>query len=160
MIERTSPKEVKIVCSTLNEQEKTFSFFRGEENDDSEITSAPLQQYLYEPDTALLKGGAFQLIASRYGIQKLDSQTQLYTSDRVIEEFPGRRFRIKGLISATDLKKEKDLRANVIARNYQDKAENLVKKYKIKSDNHRFLIFTQSKKEGYLIIDSTIEQHY
>ncbi|AOM78836.1 THUMP-like domain-containing protein [Pedobacter steynii] len=160
VIEKTIAKDVRIVCITLNEQEKTFSFFRGEEHSDSEITPGPLQQYLYEPDTALLKGGAFQLIASRYGLQKLDSQTQLYTSDQVIEEFPGRRFRINGLISATDLKKEKDLRANVIARNYQDKAENLVKKYKIKSDNHRFLIFTQSKKEGYLIIDSTIEQHY
>ncbi|RQO74563.1 hypothetical protein DBR43_04010 [Pedobacter sp. KBW06] len=160
IVERSPAEKVKIVCTTLNEQEKSFSFFKGEEDQDSEITAGPLQQYLYEPDTALLKGGAFQLIASRYQLQKLHSQTQLYTSDQVITEFPGRRFRINGLISATELKKEKDLRANVIARNYQDKAELLVRKYKIKPDNHRFLIFTQSKKEGYLIIDTTIEQHY
>lgn len=160
IVERTAAEKVKIVCTTLNEEEKTFSFFKGEEDSDAEITAAPLQQYLYEPDTALLKGGAFQLIASRYQLQKLHSQTQLYTSDHIVPEFPGRRFRINGLISATELKKEKDLRANVIARNYQDKAELLVKKYKIKSDNHRFLIFTQSKKDGYQIIDATIEQHY
>lgn len=160
ILQKTAAEQVKIVCTTLNEQEKSFSFFKGEEDTATEITAVELQQYLYEPDTALLKGGAFNLIASRYGLQKLHSQTQLYTSDHIVPEFPGRRFRINRLLPSTELKKEKDLRGNVIARNYQDKAENLVKKYKIKPDNHRFLIFTQSKKEGYLIIDATIEQHY
>ena len=160
ILQKTAVEQVKIVCTTLNEQQKSFSFFKGEEDSAAEITAVELQQYLYEPDTALLKGGAFNLIASRYGLQKLHSQTQLYTSDHIVPEFPGRRFRINRLLPSTGLKKEKDLRGNVIARNYQDKAENLVKKYKIKSDNHRFLIFTQSKKEGYLIIDATIEQHY
>lgn len=160
ILEKTPAEQLKIVCTTLNEQQKSFRFFKGEEDTAAEITAGELQQYLYEPDTALLKGGAFNLIASRYGIQKLHSQTQLYTSDHIHPEFPGRRFRINRLIPATGLKKEKDLKGNVIARNYQDKAENLVKKYKIKPDNHRFLIFTQSKKDGYLIIDATIEQHY
>jgi 16S rRNA G966 N2-methylase RsmD len=160
ILQKTAPEQVKIVSTTLNEQQKSFSFFKGEEDTAAEITAVDLQQYLYEPDTALLKGGAFNLIASRYGLQKLHSQTQLYTSDHIVPEFPGRRFRINRLLPATELKKEKDLRGNVIARNYQDKAENLVKKYKIKPDNHRFLIFTQSKKDGYLIIDATIEQHY
>lgn len=160
ILQKTAAEQVKIVCTTLNEQEKRFSFFKGEEDTAVEITAVALQQYLYEPDTALLKGGAFNLIASRYGLQKLHSQTQLYTSDHIVPEFPGRRFRINRLLPSTGLKKEKDLRGNVIARNYQDKAENLVKKYKVKPDHHRFLIFTQSKKEGYLIIDATIEQHY
>ncbi|MCX2451652.1 hypothetical protein OQX61_10290 [Pedobacter sp. PLR] len=160
IVENEPSAQVKIVCTTLNEQEKSFSFFKGEEDTEAEIPELDLQQYLYEPDTALLKGGAFNLIASRYGLQKLHSQTQLYTSSKVLEEFPGRRFRINGLIAPADLKKEKDLRGNVIARNYRDKAEQLVKKYKIKPDQQRFLIFTQSKKQGYLVIDAHIEQHY
>ncbi|WP_316753406.1 hypothetical protein [Pedobacter gandavensis] len=160
IVENEPSARVKIVCTTLNEQEKNFSFFKGEEDTDAEIQDLDLQQYLYEPDTALLKGGAFNLIASRYGLQKLHAQTQLYTSSEVIENFPGRRFKINGLRSTADLKKEKDLRGNVIARNYRDKAEQLVKKYKIKPDQQRFLIFTQSKKQGYLIIDAHIEQHY
>ncbi|WP_316839949.1 hypothetical protein [Pedobacter gandavensis] len=160
ILENDATGPVKIVCTTLNEQEKSFSFIKGEEDSEAEIPGLDLQQYLYEPDTALLKGGAFNLIASRYGLQKLHSQTQLYTSSKVLEDFPGRRFRIKGLIAPADLKKEKDLRGNVIARNYRDKAEQLVKKYKIKPDQQRFLIFTQSKKQGYLVIDAQIEQHY
>lgn len=160
ILENREAEQLKIVCTTLNDEQKSFSFFKGEEDTAAEILAADLQQYLYEPDAALLKGGAFNLIASRYGLQKLHSQTQLYTSAHVLPEFPGRRFRINRLLPATELKKEKDLRGNVIARNYQDKAENLVKKYRIRPDNYRFLIFTQSKMEGYLIIDATIEQHY
>lgn len=160
ILENREAEQLKIVCTTLNDEQKSFSFFKGEEDTAAEILAADLQQYLYEPDAALLKGGAFNLIASRYGLQKLHSQTQLYTSAHILPEFPGRRFRINRLLPATELKKEKDLRGNVIARNYQDKAENLVKKYRIRPDNYRFLIFTQSKMEGYLIIDATIEQHY
>ena len=160
ILENREAEQLKIICTTLNDEQKSFSFFKGEEDTAAEILAADLQQYLYEPDAALLKGGAFNLIASRYGLQKLHSQTQLYTSAHVLPEFPGRRFRINRLLPATELKKEKDLRGNVIARNYQDKAENLVKKYRIRPDNYRFLIFTQSKTEGYLIIDATIEQHY
>lgn len=160
ILENREAEQLKIICTTLNDEQKSFSFFKGEEDTAAEILAADLQQYLYEPDAALLKGGAFNLIASRYGLQKLHSQTQLYTSAHVLPEFPGRRFRINRLLPATELKKEKDLRGNVIARNYQDKAENLVKKYRIRPDNYRFLIFTQSKMEGYLIIDATIEQHY
>ena len=160
LVENEPSEQVKIVCTTLNEQEKSFIFFKGEENTEAEIPEMDLQEYLYEPDTALLKGGAFNLIASRYGLQKLHSQTQLYTSSKVISDFPGRRFKINGLLAPADLKKEKDLRGNVIARNYRDKAEQLVKKYKIKPDQHRFLIFTQSKKQGYLVIDAHIEEHY
>lgn len=160
ILENREAEQLKIVCTTLNDEQKSFSFFKGEEDTAAEILAADLQQYLYEPDAALLKGGAFNLIASRYGLQKLHSQTQLYTSAHILPEFPGRRFRINRLLPATELKKEKDLRGNVIARNYQDKAENLVKKYRIRPDNYRFLIFTQSKMEGYLIIDATIDQHY
>lgn len=160
VVENEPTEQVKIVCTTLNEQEKSFSFFKGEEDTEAEIQELDLQEYLYEPDTALLKGGAFNLIASRYGLQKLHSQTQLYSSSKLISDFPGRRFKINGLLAPADLKKEKDLRGNVIARNYRDKAEQLVKKYKIKPDQHRFLIFTQSKKQGYLVIDAHIEAHY
>lgn len=151
----------KIVCTTLNEQEKHFHFLKNEE----ELTgpaflTGPLSTYLYEPDSALLKSGAFNLIGKTYGLQKLDNQTQLYTAAEANKLFPGRIFKINRIIKSGELKKEKQLSGNVIARNYRDKAENLVKKYKIKPDQHRFLIFTQSKTEGYLIIDATIVQHY
>lgn len=161
VVEREATKKLKIVCTTLNEKEKQFTFFKDEEETAGGIfTSGSLSTFLYEPDAALLKSGAFNLIAKTYGLEKLDSQTQLYTAETLNEEFPGRIFRINRVISSGELKKEKQLIGNVIVRNYRDKAENLVKKYKIKPDQHQFLIFTQSKSAGYIVIDATVEQYY
>lgn len=152
---------VKISAITLNEYQRAFTFNLGDEKNTNEnILEGSLQGYLYEPDVALLKSGAFNLIGETYGLQKLDTQTQLFVSNTKIELFPGRIFKIQELISARELKKLKQLRGNVIVRNYPDKPENLVKKYKIKPDDTRFLIFTQSKTDGLIVLDVEIVQHY
>lgn len=155
-----SVQQPKITAVTLNESKKEFSFLKGEEETEAAMLKDTPSGYLYEPDTALLKSGAFNLIAIRFGLKKLHHQTQLYVSDHLDSSFPGRIFKINQIISTGDLKKEKMLKGNVIVRNYRDKAENLVKKYKIKPDNHKFLIFTQGANDSYLIIDAEIVQHY
>jgi 16S rRNA G966 N2-methylase RsmD len=151
----------QIVCTTLNSEEKQFSFNMGEE-----VPARPLAThieagyYLYEPDVALLKSGAFNLIAERYQLQKFHSQTQLYLSADIHTGFPGRIFKIDQVLSAGAIKKEKGLVGSVIVRNYPDKAAALVDKYQIKPDDTQFIIFTQSKAEGKVILKSTIIQHY
>lgn len=178
--DKIADRGVKVVAVTLNDATKQFSFYRNENGDTAgdnsndqpskelaterskENSAAQISPgtYLYEPDAALMKSGAFDLIAERYRLQKLDRQTQLYFSDIINTSFPGRIFRINNFLSATILKKQKDPTGNVIVRNYPDKAENLVKKYKIKPDHKKFVIFTHGKSEGYLIIDAEIIQHY
>lgn len=153
-------QQPKITSVTLNESQKEFAFIKGEEETEVELLSETPSGYLYEPDTALLKSGAFNLIATRFRLKKLHHQTQLYVADHVDSSFPGRIFKINTLLSSGDLKKEKSLRGNVIVRNYRDKAENLVKKYKIKPDHNKFIIFTQGANHDYLIIDAEIVQHY
>lgn len=161
ILENNATGTPKIICTTLNEKVKQFNFFKNEEElTETELLNGPLLAYLYEPDSALLKSGAFNLIAKTYGLQKLDAQTQLYTADIPNKLFPGRIFKINRIINSGELKKGKQLTGNVMVRNYRDKAENLVKKYKIKPDQQQFLIFTQSRTDGYLIVDATIEQHY
>lgn len=161
VLEKDAVTPVKINCATLNEEEKHFTFLKGEEEQtESSILTGPLETYLYEPDAALLKSGAFNLIAKIYGLKKLDTQTQLYTANNCNNRFPGRIFKINRVITAGELKKEKQLTGNVIVRNYRDKAENLVKKYKIKPDQHQFLLFTQSRTDGFIVIDAKIVQHY
>jgi len=155
-----SAQQPKITAVTLNESQKEFSFFKGEEETEVELLNETPSGYLYEPDTALLKSGAFNLIAARFRLKKLHHQTQLYVSDHLDSSFPGRIFKINSLLSSSDLKKEKSPRGNVIARNYRDKAENLVKKYKIKPDHNKFFVFTQGANHDYLIIDAEIMQHY
>lgn len=161
VIDGNKPTQQPIIKAvTINELQKEFSFIKGEEETKVELLGENPSGYLYEPDAALLKSGAFNLIATRFKLKKLHHQTQLYVSEHLDPSFPGRIFKIGSLVSASDLKKEKSLRRNVIARNYPDKAESLVKKYKIKPDHNRFLVFTQGAGDNYFIIDVEIVQHY
>ena len=161
VLEKNAAVVPKIVAIALNETTKQFSFRKGEELIDAEILqSSPSSGFLYEPDTALLKSGAFNLIAARYGLKKLHAQTQLYHADEVKTAFPGRIFKINSIISTAELKKNKEITANVISRSYPEKAEQLQNKYRIRHDDKRFLIFTQSSKDGYLTIEAEILQHY
>ena len=76
--------------------------------------------FLYEPNAAILKAGAYKLVAQRFGLQKLDVNTHLYCSEKLVPEFPGRVWRI---IDKKDLKQ-----ANVLTRNYPLSPEALKKK--------------------------------
>jgi len=160
VLEKNFTDAATIVSTTLNAVQKQFTFLRGEDVL-TVIGAAPQAgHYLYEPDAALLKSGAFNLIAERYQLKKLHQQTQLYFSDKMDETFPGRIFKIDEVLSAAAVKKEKSLRGSVIVRNYPDRAAALVEKYHIKADDTQFMIFTQSEEAGKIILKCTILQHY
>lgn len=158
VLEKNFSGPVNIICTTLNEKVKQFSFTKEQKT--ASNLAGDLLEYIYEPDVALLKSGEFSLIGNKYGLLKLQEQTQLYTSNEFKEEFPGRIFKVEKTISAGDLKRSKDLYANVVVRNYPDKAENLVKKYKIKPGKDNFLLFTQTNHAGLIIIKASILQYY
>lgn len=104
--------------------------------------------YLYEPNAAILKAGAFKLVAQRYGLTKLHVNTHLYTHPEVIRNFPGRIFRV----IATPKAEEKSVRqslpdgkANIIVRNYPATPEQLKKKLRLSDGGDLYLLaFTAS----------------
>ncbi len=57
-------------------------------------TQISLDEYLYEPNASLLKAGAFKACHPLFPIRKLHPNSHLYTSDTLIDNFPGRIFRI------------------------------------------------------------------
>ena len=72
----------------------------------NKITSAygePLT-YLYEPNSAILKSGAFNEISNTYSLTKLHQHSHLYTSNKKVTTFPGRIFEI---IKTFDYNKKK-----------------------------------------------------
>lgn len=161
VIDRVPAQDTRIIAVTLNETEKVFSFKR------SQIQSAVsfseylnTSDYLYEPDAALLKSGAFNLIGATYDLQKLHPQTQLYTAKKINNAFPGRVFQIEEIMNTASLKKAGNLTGNVIVRNYPAKPEDLVKKYKIKPAKEQFLIFTKVANGDNVILKASIVQYY
>lgn len=159
VINRDFTGKTEIICSSLNTERKIFSFPIEDLKAQTIIAEDETYQYLYEPDVSLLKSGAFNLIANRYDLKKLHQQSQLYYSNEFKPEFLGRIFKIEEQLTLNELKKEKQLKGNVIVRNFPEKAENLVKKYKIIPSDHDFILFTQTN-SGYLAIKATILQHY
>lgn len=71
-----------------------LTFRMSEERSSNAVMAAGLQQYLYEPDAAILKAGAFKVLCQRYPVSKLAPDTHLYTSNEFVVDFPGRRWKV------------------------------------------------------------------
>jgi len=162
IIDKGYNSDTKIIAVTLNNEiEKDFSFYRSSSNGSIQfIDDLNTGDYLYEPDAALLKSGAFNLIGATYNLLKLHPQTQLFSSAMVNKDFPGRIFKIETVLTTAALKKQENLKGNVIVRNYPAKPEDLVKKYKIKADQNQFLIFTKVGNGENVVVKASIIQYY
>lgn len=71
--------EWKITATDLSEE---FTFLPSEEAGCIADYAREALEYLYEPGPSLMKAGAFKLLCRRFGILKLDRDTQLYFSSR------------------------------------------------------------------------------
>jgi len=162
IIDKGFDHDTKVVAVTLNgELEKNFSFYKSSIQESVQFTEGlTVGAYLYEPDAALLKSGAFNLIGTSYNLFKLHPQTQLFMSALINKDFAGRIFKIEEVLTTGTLKKQENLKGNVIVRNYPAKPEDLVKKYKIKADQDQFLIFTKIDNGENVIIKASIIQYY
>ncbi len=85
---------------------------------------ADAQQYLYEPNAAILKAGAFRSIGTAFELLKLHQHSHLYTSDVLRADFPGRIFRVLAVEKADGAALKAHLgpeaRAHVTTRNFPD----------------------------------------
>ena len=128
-------------------------FFSPEDEKQAELQLAPhIQQYIYEPNAAIIKAGAFRLIAKQYELQKLDTNTHLYTSDTYMSGFPGRIWQvIDAEIKEPKRQLDKSVRYSIISRNYPLSPEDIRKKYKLKDGDDRYLIAARHQGKPLLI---------
>ncbi|MGB3851874.1 MAG: class I SAM-dependent methyltransferase [Tunicatimonas sp.] len=127
--------------------EEPFTFLRSEETSAVATYADPLT-YLYEPHAALMKAGAFKLIAQRFGLSKLHPNTHLYTSDQPVPNFPGRTFRCRAVLPYR--KKALPaylpaLKANVSTRNFPDPVATVRKRLGLVDGGNVYLFATRLK---------------
>lgn len=79
---------------TSDGSEQSFCFRMSDENVSRQMIADQVESYLYEPNASVLKAGAYKQIALKKGVKKLHVSSHLYTSDRIIGDFPGRIFKI------------------------------------------------------------------
>ena len=126
--------------------ELSFSGTLQEEQTAQPNFSSSLGTFLYEPFGSLLKLGLYNLISERLSVSKLHPNSQLYTNTELIEDFPGRKFRILEIIPYESkiikrLKSEVP-KAQITCRNFPLSAEALRKKLKIEDSNEATIVAT------------------
>lgn len=146
-------KEPIIKAVSLNQNSRdVFEFLAAEEKVAAPDFSNP-KKYLYEPNVAILKSGAFKLIASHYKIQKLHQHSHLYTSEQLVP-FPGRRFKIKTVVPYTKkgIQKVALKHANITTRNFPDKVAGIRKRLNLKDGGPDYLFFTKNIEDKLIVI--------
>ena len=104
--------------------------------------------YLYEPDAAILKAGAFRLVSARYGLLKAAPNTHLYfantersvNSQNSLSELPGRQWKILGAYTRVKDVQRVCARASVLTRNYVLPADALHKQLRLKDGGDEYII--------------------
>lgn len=120
--------------------------FATEDNHPTPVICEKVGAYLYEPNASILKAGVQDALCERMGVEKLHPFSNLFTSDVLVEGFPGRAFRIEG---QSDFGK-RSLRAilsslqkaNLTVRNFPTTVADLRKKWKLREGGDDYLFAT------------------
>lgn len=143
--------------SSKGRRESLFIFRAEQEKEAGTMMTSELGRYIYIPDKAILKAGAFNLISRRFGIKKLAPSTHLYTSDNFNEEFPGKIREIREVIpfSKTAIQEIawRHPQIDPVAVNFPMDTAHLKKRLKTKDGgNEKLIATTLCNREKVLII--------
>ncbi|MFV8225772.1 class I SAM-dependent methyltransferase [Christiangramia aquimixticola] len=135
---------------TLNFEQQNQQIFSGE-FDDSQASSeyGLTENYLYEPNSSLMKSGMFNQLSQKTHTKKLHPHSHLYTSNTIVD-FPGRIFEITEVLdyNPSYLKKRlKSKKANITTRNFGESVEQLRKRFKVKDGGNDYIFFTTDLNE-------------
>lgn len=152
-IEPTEQEPYQLIAVNLDEN-YTLAFSSQQESESEVVYSMPLK-YLYEPDAGILKLGLFKSVAKKFGLNKLQQHSHLYTSLELIENFPGRIFKIQQTIKVD--KKElayyvPTLKANLTIRNFPQSVAELRKKLQLKEGGEVYIFATTLLDEKKVLI--------
>lgn len=153
VLERSYTSEFKIKTVNIIKSEQQIFEFNFEDESGAAIEYTRPLTYLFEPNAAILKAGAFNSISCKLNIPKLHKHSHLYTSDELID-FPGRCFKIEKIIPLNKkaFAKEKINKANVTTRNFPLSVGDIRKKLKIKDGGNIYLFFTTNLEDEKVII--------
>lgn len=142
------------LINAINLNKDVEELFAAEMNNDDTATFSLPQKYLYEPNAAVMKSGLFDAVGKAYGVRKLHQNTQLFTSDELVD-FPGRRFIINEILpyqKETIKSHIEGKKMNVTVRNFPLAVEELRKKWKIKDGGDTYAFFATDMKNGKIVL--------
>lgn len=155
-IEKDYEDTISIKTININkEKEEKFDFILNQEIENRNY-SLP-KEYIYEPNAAILKSGAFEWVSNYFKIEKLHQHSHLYTADEVID-FPGRAFKIENSFEYNKNEMKEFLqntKANITTRNFPETVENIRKKWKINDGGNSYVFFTTDANNHKIVLICT-----
>jgi 16S rRNA G966 N2-methylase RsmD len=144
----------KIQIKTINFLKNSTQNFNFEWQKHYDFEYSLPKKYLYEPNSAIMKSGAFETVANKYNLGKLHKHTHLYTNDSLIA-FAGRFFEIKAILSPNKKEIKKHLatiKANITTRNYPDTVAEIRKKFQLKDGGDDYLFFCTNLNDKKIVL--------
>lgn len=141
-------QDPRIFCVNLrsNATSQLFDFTRSDEQSAVCRLAENPMKYLFEPNASVLKAGAFSVLTQAFDLYKLHPNSHLYTSETLLEDFPGRAFSIDSVfpVHPKDLKTHLGnlTKANITTRNFPEAVAQLRKKTKLKEGGDIYLFAT------------------
>jgi len=120
---------------------REFGFTWAEEQEAHPELSEP-RQFLYEPNPAILKAGAFRCFANRFGLAKLHPNTHLYTASEHVAPVPARSFSIERVCKYDRKAVQAAIpegKANIACRNFPDTPEQVRRKLGLADGGETYL---------------------
>ena len=136
-----------VICINLNNNQKDLFQFSYENEKKAQVHYSGPKMYVYDANTSILKAGAFNAVASQFQLEKIAPNTHLYTSDHLVENFPGRCFKV----IESELKPKAisrlipNKKANIMAKNYPLSSESLGKKLNLKDGGDDYVLGFRTK---------------
>lgn len=155
ILERETKKGCPIHTINYHGNEtQQFAYAAEEESAATCHYTSTVGQYLYEPNSSLMKAGCYRLPASRLELSKLHPNTHLYTSDTLMGGFPGRVFKVERTcrFNKKELKAIGCKQANLTVRNFPERVDALQKRLKIHDGGSTYLFATTLNDETKALI--------
>jgi 16S rRNA G966 N2-methylase RsmD len=154
-LEKDFENEIKISTINFNKKEnQVFEYFLKAEKESNSEYSEPLN-YLYEPNASIMKAGAFKTIGQQLGLKKLHQHSHLYTAENLVDNFPGRVFKINAVSKFDKNEIAKiipEMKANIAVRNFPISTNEVKKKLGIKDGGEVYLFVTTNIKNEKIVI--------
>ncbi len=164
LIQRDFQGEAVIEAVDIDPSRQDFFTVSSAKSDDG-LLSLPIADpellepgtFICEPSAPYMKSALFRTIAFLTGTALLHPDTHLFWSEQKPERFPGRVFRLEGIIpfDKKSLSALARTQANLSVRNFPETAPQLQKKLKLRDGGQRYLIATTLSNNRRLLLDLT-----
>ena len=156
ILERGFEGAPQFICVNLLTTQPELRFMQEEELRCPGRLADGVMKYLYEPNPAVMKAGCFKLLTERFGVFKLHKNSNLYTSEQLVSDFPGRIFDVDGWAPYNKKVKQNLLhdveKASIAVRNFPFSVAELRKALKINDGDAVYLFATTLKGEQKVLI--------